>query len=118
MVGFFDALVEAKQHGAETAVVRTHFVLYEVVAVVEAAGFVVVVVKPFVLEADFPGHGAAEARQFPGIQRRIKGYGKGSELLHWSWVRLVRGFDTGCTAAQRSCATEPSKLTKSRRLTK
>ena len=85
MVGFFDALVEAKQHGAETAVVRTHFVLYEVVAVVEAAGFVVVVVKPFVLEADFPGHSAAEARQFPGVERGVEGDGKRPEFIHYGF---------------------------------
>lgn len=62
VVGFFDPLVEAKQQRAKAAVVRRGFVLDQRIAVVEAAGFVVVIVEPFVFQADFPGHGAAKPR--------------------------------------------------------
>ena len=82
---FFDALVEAEQHGAEAAVVGAHFVLNEGVAVVQAPGFVVVVVKPVVFQAYFSGNGAPEARQFPGVERGVEGDGKRPEFIHYGF---------------------------------
>ena len=67
MMGFLHALAEAKQHGALQAVARIEFVLYEGIALVVAAGLVVVVVEPLVFQPDFAGHGAAEAGEFPGV---------------------------------------------------
>lgn len=100
VVGFFDALVEAEQHGPEAAVVGAHLILYKGVAVVEAAGFVVVVVKPVVLEADFGGDGAPESGQFPGLERRVESDGEGSELVHYgSGVCFVKIWCSGCPSA-------------------
>lgn len=60
MVGFFNALVEAKQHGPHFALEWVELVLDEGVALVVAAVFVVVVVKPLVFQPNFVGNGAAK----------------------------------------------------------
>lgn len=82
MMRFFNALIEAEQQGAEAAVVWLHFVLDQWIAMVEAAGLVVVVVEPLVFQADFVSHSAAKAGKFPGVERRVEANGQGSELVH------------------------------------
>ena len=78
VVQFFDAFVEAYEHGLAVVLL----VLDEGEAVVEAAGVVVVVVEHLVFPAGFAGHGAAEGAQFPGFDGRVEGDGQNSELLH------------------------------------
>jgi hypothetical protein len=49
------------------------FVLNEGVALVIAAVFVVVVVKPLVLQANFTGNGAAKFGKIPGVKMGVEG---------------------------------------------
>ncbi len=71
-VGFFHAVLQAQEHGAHVAAPGIEFVLYQGIALVVAAGFVVVVVKPLVFETYFLGHRAAKPGKFPGLQFGIE----------------------------------------------
>lgn len=71
VVEFFDAFIEAHEHGLAMILL----VLDEGEAVVEAAGVVVVVVEQVVFPAGLAGHGAAEGAQFPRFDGRVEGYG-------------------------------------------
>jgi hypothetical protein len=82
MVGLLDALVEAKQQGPKSARVGLHLVLDERVALVKTTGFVVVVVKPVVFEADFAGHGPAKLNDFPRLEFGVEADGEYPELFH------------------------------------
>lgn len=71
VVEFFDAFVEAHEHGAAVIL----FVLDEGEPVVIAAGVVVVVVEEVVFVAGFGGYGAAESGQFPRLDGRVESDG-------------------------------------------
>ena len=81
VVGFFDAVVEAQEHGADFVALGIEFVLDEGVSLVIAAGFVVVIVEPFVFHAYFSGDGPAEPGQFPGVNMGVERHGKDAELV-------------------------------------
>jgi len=88
-VRFFHALVEAEHHGSVDTVMRVQLVLYQGIALVVAAGFIVVVVEPLVFQAYFSGDGTAEARQFPGVEVGVEGDAKDSELTHLERIRFI-----------------------------
>ena len=78
MVEFFDAFVEAYEHGLS----KILLVLDEWESVVEAAAFVVVVVEQVVLITSLGGHRAPEGGQFPWVNGRVELDGEESEFCH------------------------------------
>ena len=87
MVRFFYRIVETKEHRAHLSVVGVEFVLNERIAVVRAAIFVVVVVKPIVLQSDFGGNCAPKCGQLIWLYVCVERDCKDSEFFH-SLVRL------------------------------
>lgn len=87
VVQFFDAFVEADQHGQAVIL----FVLDQGQAVVIAAGIVVVVVEEVVFVAGFGGHGAPESIEFPGLNGGVERNGKQAQGGIHQVLCLVNG---------------------------
>ncbi len=73
MTGLLHASIYAKHHGAHFPALGVDLVLDKRIAIVEAPGFVVVVVEPLVLQSHLVGDGAAELPDLPRGDVGIEG---------------------------------------------